>query len=141
MLFLSWGTLNLTGFCFDEMKYLSKDEFFTHYLDSEPGLLKPELWEVHNWLNDNTIKAVIPYSSGRAYIEENPDCCSYGSKGVTPDSLHEPASFFERFLGFVWGFAAVHHRTKYVDASGNQKQTDFHLQNWVTSCGQYVSYY
>ena len=136
--FLGWGTLNTTGFCFSEMRYVPDQEFFARYLEAQGTFVHVELYQIKNWTNDPSIKSIETYKDGFDYLQKHPDCCSYGpQKGVTAESARSP-QFYQRFLGSVWGLIAVHHHVKYVDGVGQTKEFQSFTQGWVDPCGYRV---
>ena len=136
--FLGWGTLNTTGFCFSEMRYVPDQEFFARFLESNEFFLHPEVWQIRNATNDPTVVSVLTYKDGADYLNKNPDCCSYGpQRGTFPES-DPPVKFLQQFLGIAWGDVALHYRIKYLDKAGVQKEYKYFPQYWADSCGKQV---
>ena len=137
---VAWGALNWTGFCFDEFRYLSDQEFFERFLESNPHFLKPELWEVQNEFNDKSIRAVVPYGDAKEYLALFPDCCGYGPQsGVSPDMEQTPPSLPRRLLGRAWTLVAIHLNQKYVDGSGKEQSLRQFVQWEANSCGAWIN--
>jgi hypothetical protein len=133
-----WGGLNVTGFCFSEMRYVPDKEFFARYLESTRIWLQPDLNQVRGHTGDPTVKSFESFGTGSDYLQKYPDCCSYGPQvGVTPDS-DQPPSLIQRFFGQAWGLAALHYRLQYVNGAGQTKEYQWFAQGWVTSCGHHV---
>jgi hypothetical protein len=136
-----WGGLNISGFCFSEMRYVPDKEFFARYLESA-AYVHPHLYQVRNLTNEPGVRSFTDYRDGNDFLIKNPDCCSYGpQQGVNPDSNLSGPSFLQRFFGLVWGSVAVHNQLHYVDSAGNPKVHVSFFQHWVSPCGYFVKSY
>jgi hypothetical protein len=137
--FLAWGSLNSSGFCFSEMRYVPDEEFLVRFLDSAPQLYRPSDAQIGNATGDTKAVPLIRYKTGAEYIAAHPDCCMLGAqKGVGTESDHHPGNL-RRFLGIAWGLVAVHSRWTYIDNKGQEQKIAFFDQSWADSCGRHVS--
>jgi hypothetical protein len=135
ILFVVWGALNTSGFCFAELRYIPREEFFEKFLESKTLDLKPKVLQIRNWANDQTIQYTIPYKDAKDFMALNPECCDFGpAVGVLAES-DRPPTFLQRFLGSAWGLVAVRFRYRYVDGQGQSKDLKFFTQFWADSCG------
>lgn len=137
---IAWGGLNWTGFCFSEFRYLSDEEFFERFLESNPSFLKPELWQIQNQLNDKTIRAVNPYKDAREYMSLFPDCCKFGwQKGALSEISNNP-SIKERILGGAPKRVAARINWRYVDEKGQSQMSSVYRIYASNNCGKSDNY-
>jgi hypothetical protein len=133
-----WGGLNVTGFCFSEMRYVPDKEFFARYLESAGIYLRHDLNQVRGLTGDPNVKSFESFEKGSDYLQKYPDCCSHGPQvGIIPDSDYPP-SFFQRFFGLVWGLAAIRYHLEYVNGASQTTEYQSFTQGWATSCGYSV---
>lgn len=141
LVFLGWGSLNTSGFCFNEMRYIPDQEFFARYLESTQILLRPDIIQVRGRVNDPNVKSFVSFDNGFDYLQRHPDCCSYGPQmGVIAESDQSPR-FYQRFLGSVWGLVAIHYHLEYVNGQGQPSEYQQFIQSWINSCGNVVRSY
>jgi hypothetical protein len=136
VLMFSWGTLNWTGFCFSEYRYLSDQEFLERFLDSNPNILKPELSVVQNQLNDKSIRAITPYKNANEYLELYPTCCQLGSNKRARSEISWDSSIFQRLLNLFSQRVSYRLYWRIHDGTGVSRLTDLYYTGEANNCGQ-----
>jgi hypothetical protein len=103
---ISYFGLNYSGFCFDEMRYLSQEDKVRAVFD-----------DLNNQKEIRKIKH-IKYKSFDEYLKENPDCCV-----VNPSYTDLPApSLINRLFGYYSGdYVRIKYKMRYLDTNGKLK--------------------
>ena len=123
-------SLNYSGFCFAEMRYLSDEEKIRAEFDFQnsrnrlpiknfPGIKYPK----H-----------IKYKSFDEYIALYPECCS-----VNPGGPYEvsPAKFLDRILGYNSGdVVVINFKVRYLNENGSLKTGEKRFENYSRNCGK-----
>jgi hypothetical protein len=132
----SIATLNYSGFCFDQSRYLSKDEFIksgiSGVLGHYPSIrFVPEGATIvgksaaHVRLNYPganekgiaiTASQLIPYRDAEEFTSLNPDCCSFGSRGLYSDVGQ--TDDWMKITGYSAGFFNAKYQIRYRDSTG-----------------------
>ncbi len=137
---LSLGTLNYSGMCISERRYLTDQEkfrkFVSHVIRNVPGR-----GYVENNTGDRNIQKVIPYRTADEFFKTNPNCCEFGptaGNGIEP--MPAP-SLVDRALGKATDVIVRRYLIRYIDAHGHQKSFEVGGQTWADSCGRYVKWH
>jgi hypothetical protein len=125
--------LNYSGFCFEKMRYLSKEEkiraVFKMQNNRSSSLLR--------FVDNANPKEYIRYNSFEEFIAENPDCCH-----VNPGGPYEPSPtpFLSRILfGYDSGdVVVINFKVRYIGETGNRGSEEVQFENQVSNCGDKV---
>jgi len=122
--------LNYSGFCFEKMRYLSKEEkiraVFNYQNNRSSSLLR--------FVDNANPKEYIWYKSLEQFIAENPDCCHVNPGG--PYGV-PPSSFWDRIFGYDSGdVVVIDFKVRYLDEKGNRGFEEVQFENFLTNCGK-----
>jgi hypothetical protein len=128
-----YGSLNYSGFCFEEMRYLSDEEkirgaianllknyntsWYAHHTITEKVGDKTKYQAYVYWQN-------IPFKDIDEFLKENPHCCVINRGGE--DHLPE---FWEKIFGRCNYFIGMKYRFKYVEKK-LKYPVDQNVENW-----------
>ena len=146
VLFLIYGALNYSGFCFKEMRYLSDEE--------KIRIAVAKVNKMGGWRHlkelgwpSNRYKKIIPYESVDAFLQENPDCCTIvpyaGFEHVTDEPV--PPSFWERFFGIYNSAVRIQYTRRYIEGpldknkkmGPGEKHEEFLIGDYhIDNCGE-----
>ncbi len=122
--------LNYSGFCFAEMRYLSKEEKIRavfNYQNNRTDLLAFVISKPPNY-------QYIRYKNFEEFLAENPDCCHVNPGG--PYGV-PPSFFLDRIFGFDSGdVVVIDFKVRYLDEKGNQGSEKVQFENFLTNCGK-----
>jgi hypothetical protein len=116
---ISYFSLNYSGFCFEEMRYLSQEDKVRAVFDS-----------LNNQEKIDKIKH-IKYKSFDEYLKENPDCCV-----VNPSYTDLPTpSQIERLFGYYSGdIVRIKYKMRYIDTNGKLKVQKLVNDSLLSNC-------
>ena len=128
---VTFFSLNYSGFCFDQMRYLSNEEkirlVFEHQNDGTTIRIVDANNRMHKYEK-------IRYSNFEEFVQENPNCCRInpgGSYDIPPDR------FSERITGFNSGdLIVLNFKIRYWDEKGNQHSKTVESLNRLRNCGK-----
>jgi hypothetical protein len=128
--------LNYSGFCFEKMRYLSKEEKIRAVFkmqNNRSDLLTFVLpLETNYKYNENN--KYIRYNSFEEFLAENPDCCHVNPGG--PYGV-PPSSFWDRIFGYDSGdVIVIDFKVRYLDEKGNRGFEEVQFENFLTNCGK-----
>lgn len=127
---MAYFSLNYSGFCFAQMRYLSNEEKFQSVFEAYIKNKKTEGTDnmkekSHTSTEDKTFEE---------YVKKNPDCCKINPGG--PYDL-PPPSFLDRITGYNSGDVIVMDFKKtYLDKNGKQKLKEYQAQYVMQNCGK-----
>lgn len=130
-----YASLNYSGFCFDEMRYLSDEEIFRMTFDS---LNQQKTFPIRTEEKGRQSYEQVKYESFEQFMEMNPDCCA-----IDPGGPYEfgYSYFFDRITGFDSGRVLVINFTvRYLDENGEQKFQEVTIEDVLQNCGQIRRY-
>ncbi len=142
--FVFWGTMNTTGFCWREGRYLSDDQRFRNSIKSfylGPGYV--QIGDVERKSGDENIKRLLSYDDVTEFLRINPDCCTRGVgdldryQRMGHGGVKKPP-FLYQFLGFSWSVFAIRNKQFYIDKLGAKKFVTFEGEDWMNACGDRV---
>ena len=124
--FILYFSLNYSGFCFAEMRYLSDEEKIKLVFDYQNNrqFLPLEHANVEH----------VKYESFDQYSRIYPDCCA-----VNPGGAYgaPPSSFVERILGYDSNdIVVINFNIRYHDESGHQHIEETLFENVLANCGR-----
>lgn len=125
LIFIVYGSLNYSGFCFKEMRYLS-DEEKIHKAIAANHTIKGNANYWYSWGyipsmpgKNDTYRQIIPYEDVDAFLRENPNCCYVIRKGLKLPYIgfaDDPApSFWERVFGHCNFGVRLQYTEKYIE--------------------------
>ena len=121
-----YASLNYSGFCFAQMRYLSNEDKFR------------KLFEVVNQpsgsvsVNGKLNYEKITYENFEQFIESNPDCCMVEGRWRTM-----PSSFLDRITGFERGETILTKYTLYyLDENGDRTSKKYRRATILQNCGK-----
>jgi hypothetical protein len=120
-------SLNYSGFCFAEKRYLSNEEKIRAVFDYQNSR---DILPIENFPDPKHIK----YKSFDEYIALYPDCCF-----VNPGGSYEvpPAKFLDRILGYNSGdVVVINFKVRYLNENGLLKITKVRFDNYLQNCGK-----
>ena len=133
-------SLNYSGFCFAEMRYLSNEEKiraefdYQNSRDTLPLDNPPDPKHVKDKSFDGYNLAHIKYKSFDEYIALYPECCS-----VNPGGPYEvsPTEFLDRIFGYNSGdVVVINFQVRYLDENGLLKTVENRFENYSPNCAQ-----
>ncbi len=138
---LMWGSLNYSGYCFEQSAYLSNDAIvrsaIPFFLDSYPPIIS--YTDIEKGPDGFTSRLFrkrpsnsIAYLSIDDFLQANPDCCKFSTGGPEGDS----PSAWQRFTGGNSGFVFVEYNVIFIGRDGarrTQKVSEFMP---VSNCGR-----
>ena len=120
-------SLNYSGFCFAEMRYLSNEEKIRAEFDYQNSR---DTLPLDNPPDPKHIK----YKSFDEYIALYPECCS-----VNPGGPYEvsPTEFLDRIFGYNSGdVVVINFQVRYLDENGSLKTVENRFENYSPNCAQ-----
>lgn len=134
-LVLSTLSLNYSGFCWKEQKWLSDSEKIE---SAVARLLEEPRVSIHtktHYTNYN----VVPYKSTDSFLKANDACCDY----VTSTGYNGFLSVFDKIVGFSSGVVTIHYRQNYLDEANKEGFNMFDADVVMSPCGkaQYLRQY
>jgi hypothetical protein len=156
------ATLNYTGFCFDQGRYLTDEErirpIIQAVLDTYPRItyaydkLPISGYEVitdesrccgqgdmsrYDKSHGGTpidAKQLVPYRDIDDFLTTNPDCCSFTRIGLYGE-LGDIDSLWPKITGYSAGFVNVKFRVRYRDTQGNIQTKFSAFSSHQANCG------
>ena len=132
------ASLNYSGFCFREMRYLSDEEKFRivfEMFNSRKTITIRTVIEERTQFND---REQIKYESFEQFIQSNPDCCAIvpGKPRNTP--WETPSSYFwDRITGYNSGEVIVMtFIARYLDENGDRTSEEVTTKTVLKNCGK-----
>jgi hypothetical protein len=146
VIFVVYGALNYSGFCFRELRYLSDDEKIQKVI-AEVSKGRFYAGAIINLATGKvgTIREPIPYESVEVFLKENPDCCTLIPKNGNYADIAPPPTLWQRIFGNVNYGVRMKFKLKYletpVDRHGNKgigHERETHIDGIFSSgnCGQ-----
>lgn len=138
---LTWGSMNYSGYCFEQSKYLSNEErirsVIEELLEDYPPITQySETGIGPGGVTTSLFRKMpanpIPYSGVDEFLKENPACCElrpYGTEGYAP-------SAWERFTGGTSGFVFFEYSVKFIDRYGAHRSEKINESMPVSNCGR-----
>lgn len=132
--FVLFFLLNLSGFCFSKMRWLSKREqieFVFNHLNNKNELA---IDTFENGVFKRNFYEHIKYGSFEEYVEKYPDCCA-----VNPGGGYDlpPPSIIEQIFGFNSGdVIVIKFKLRYLDESKEVKTKEIISENFIQNCGK-----
>lgn len=149
----SIAALNYSGYCFDQSRYLTDDERIRSGIDAVlgnyamirfvPGEMpkRGSLAPTHrnfrgaNWKGVEIAKEqLVPYRDLDEFTALNPDCCSFGRRGLYTDVSDTP--FLMKLTGSSAGFFNARYQIRYRDAAGQIQSRSTGTTYHYTNCGR-----
>ena len=128
---MAYFGLNYSGFCFDQMRYLTDEEKIRSVFDYQ-NKRTDLLYRVHIDPNNNKY---IPYKSFDEYIALYPECCSVNPGGLFYEV--PPAKFLDRIFGYdSRDIVVTEFQVRYLDENGSLKTAEIRFNNYMANCGQ-----
>ncbi len=125
-----YASLNISGFCFDKMRYLSDEEKFRILFEA---VNQRDTIPIETENRGTQYYKQVKYKSFEQFMESNPDCCA-----IDPGGPYElpPPRFFDRITGFHSGEVIVREYTlHYFDENGEQRSQKFKTERVLQNCG------
>lgn len=137
------GTMNLTGFCWAEGRWLSDEERIDAAIEN--ALLRTSTQtaiEKDNMVTYGIADIVDPYKDREELKRKNPDCCVVGMK-ETGDGAPTP---YVPLDAIIWGernanTVYLSYKEKYHDASGKVHVHMVRGHYFMTNCGEITTPY
>ncbi len=131
ILFSIYASLNYSGFCFDEMRYLSDEEkirtVFEMRNQQDTIYVKTE---DRGWQRYEQVK----YESFEQFMKMNPNCCALDPGG--PYEL-PPPDFIDRITGYNSGEVMARKYTLYyLDENDRQIPKKYNTLSFISNCGR-----
>ncbi len=128
---MAYFGLNYSGFCFDQMRYLTDEEKIRSVFDTQ-NKRTDLLYRVHVDPNNNKY---IPYKGFDEYIALYPECCSVNPGGLFYEV--PPAKFLDRIFGYdSRDIVVTKFQVRYLDENGSLKTAETRFDNYMANCGQ-----
>jgi len=146
-----WGTMNATGFCWDEGRYLDNDEFIRKIVQVsviEGRIRKRDLSIAaynQGYVPRDNVKEVLSYSSVDEFLQKNIDCCKYISESIGVRKLRVGAHTIRdlpvhyKILGTAWSAIGLYFDQPYLSKDGKKMMVKYGMIVWGNSCGQRVA--
>ncbi len=129
------ASLNYSGFCISQGRYLSDEEKIRIVIisgNSQDTIPVEIEKEGHKHWQENYKQ--IKYKDVNEFFDKNPDCCKVNGGG--PYDLGAP-SFFDRITGYDSGdVVTINARANYIDENGNKQSIMLKSDSVLTNCGQ-----
>ena len=127
------ASMNYSGFCFAEGRYLSDEERIRLYLELS-------MRNTYRYQERGSIKdyEYIKYSSVDEFLEKNPDCC-----GVNIKKGYDlaPPRFLDRITGFNSGkIISIEFPAYKLSNNGKKKLVKDEFYHYQMNCGKAQSY-
>jgi len=142
LIFIVYGALNYSGFCFKELRYISNDEKIRGAI---ANMNSDHRWDGYiNALNrGGGYMKYIPYDNIDAFLKENPNCCTVDHSGFADDGA---PSFWERVFGSYNYSIKMKYIQKFIEGpldenkkEGAGKKREHLFEGWFTAgnCGDF----
>ena len=133
----SYFVLNISGFCFAKMRYLSSKERIRLAFNSlnSASRLRVKILE-----KGYEFRKFIPYESLEQYLKENPDCCEVSPPRGSPEL--PPPSMLGQMFGYHSGeYVRIYYKVRYLDDNGIQTSQVIKVDTPQRNCGEVVTYF
>lgn len=149
LIFVVYGSLNYSGFCFRELRYLSDKEKIQKvvaeinkgifYSGATETITNPAIGEV------GSIWEPIPYESVEVFLKENPGCCTLFPENGNYADISPPPTLWQRIFGNVNYGVRMKFNAKYLETPvdihgkkgiGQERETYFDGVFSSGNCGQ-----
>lgn len=140
LIFMIYGALNYSGFCFKEMRYLSDDEKIRKAISANHTIKGNQpYWRPISYLyNSNKVdkyRKIIPYDDVDAFLRENPNCCYVIRKDLKLPYIsfaEDPApSFWGQITGHCNFGVRMTYTEKYVEKHLKEPiKHNINVKNW-----------
>ncbi len=128
-------SINFTGVCLPELRWLPDDEIIKNVALQVNGRA---YINVRN--DDKTDRyQFIPYESLEEFFKTNINCCSVHKSNHRGDG-YVPLTFSRKLLGDHGYNVEINFRGRYYDISGEIKESRFQMFYPVSNCGKIVSF-
>ncbi len=114
LIFIVYGSLNYSGFCFSELRYLPDKERISRAITEinkgrylERGVINSKTGKKEKILEP------VPYENVEAFLDANPDCCVLVPKDRKYGDDYPPPIFLDRIFGSCNYIIAVDYVYKY----------------------------
>jgi hypothetical protein len=124
--------LNLSGFCFSELRFRSDQEFIDAAIAREMTLSSYVKRDTRPGFIDFTSVSVVPYSTLSDFKERNPDCCKI-IQFNTGDGPY--TSFSQRLSGSAARAVSLTYTLHYREGAGETRDLTATSRYVVTNCG------
>lgn len=125
LIFVVYGILNYSGFCFKEMRYISDEEKVRNAISASHIIRKnvdDDDWKPHDYTLEyfdehhkayrvKTYRKFIPYEDIDTFFRENPNCCIMNK----PSGEDEPPSAWEKIFGTCNYIVNINYVEKYIE--------------------------
>ena len=111
------ASLNYSGFCWEQKRWLSDEEFLLAMLGYREG---------------DTIRN----EERKKFLKDHPDCCLF-SRGETPQYSGKLITFLGRIMGFHYSSGQVERKRSYEERQQNGWENDYYQRSFfINACGQ-----
>jgi hypothetical protein len=139
------ASLNATGFCWKERRYLSDEQLIHAFADNKAKNLRLPSSRLEAIIASNTdeanptVSAVVEYKSGDDFLAANPNFCIVGRdvEGVNEPLLNP--GWRPRLWGYAHNIVTSTFSIMYFDDSGTEKRFSTKTNDWVDACGRIKS--
>jgi hypothetical protein len=128
------ASLNYSGFCFDEMRYLSDEEKLRIGFETFNSRKTVPIRTVTKDAIHFNAYEQIKYKSFKQFMESNPNCCA-----INPGGPYDvaPSDFWDRITGYDTGEVMVRTFTAhYLDENGERKSEEITTTTVLQNCGK-----
>ncbi len=128
------ASLNYSGFCFDEMRYLSDEEKFRILFEAgNQRDTVPIRTVTKNAIHFNAYER-IKYEDFKQFVEMNPNCCAINPGGPYDTA---PSNFWDRITGYDSGeVIVITSIVHYIDENGERKSQKIKTEDVLQNCGR-----
>ena len=130
-IFLISASLNYSGFCFKEMRYLTNEEKIRFVFDYQNSR---DTMPIDTVNKETQYYKQIKYKSFEEFIRSHPNCCQ-----VNPGGGYDlpPPEFLDRITGYNSGDVIVlNFEVRYLDENNNGQSRKFKFENALQNCGE-----
>ncbi len=132
---MAYFGLNYSGFCFDQMRYLTDEEKIRSAFEGQNSRDRLPIDNLPPEYPHPRYPKHIKYKSFDEYIALYPECCSVNPGGLFYEV--PPAKFLDRIFGYdSRDIVVTKFQVRYLDENGSLKTAETRLDNYMANCGQ-----
>ena len=128
------GSLNYSGFCWSEMRYLSDEEKFRMVFERVNSRKNIRIKTKDKRMQSKRYERV-KYKNFDEFMEKNPDCCAIDppNRGLPL----RPPSFVNLITGFDNAeIIVIDYTDRYIDENGDLKYKKSQITSVLKNCGE-----
>ncbi len=128
------ASLNYSGFCIAEGRYLSDEEKIEKVINSNLIPYSEYIFDVNNLKKSNPIER---YKNVQEFLEKNPNCCFMDIKQAADAG---PPSFWSRIFNTYTNVIVANYHEWFIDKNSNPNPKPKQRLFFIDNCGNRASW-